>query len=128
MPSWRDDVTRWRRIHAEEASPLNAEIVKLVCGVDELAHHSLLPDVGAPDWPKLAFSAKEAFYKLDNPITGGGVRFPRCFVLVLCQLRPLWRRVCNRDEQRPDRPIRAATFGSGPGVATIDGSMPALRC
>ena len=55
---------------AEEASPLNAEIIKLVCGADELSYHALLPDVGALDWPKLAFSAKEAFYKLDNPLTG----------------------------------------------------------
>jgi 4'-phosphopantetheinyl transferase EntD len=56
---------------AECSGPLEARLHNLICLSDELAHFETLPfDTGHADWPKLAFSAKEAFYKLYRPIGG----------------------------------------------------------
>ena len=53
---------------AEESEPLSDDLLHLVCRPNELEHFSSLPSVGV-DWPKLAFSAKEAFYKCYYPDT-----------------------------------------------------------
>lgn len=53
---------------AEVADPLSADLHHLVCRPNELEHFRSLPGIGV-DWPKLAFSAKEAFYKCYYPVT-----------------------------------------------------------
>jgi len=54
-------------IDAEGAAPLEPELEALVCRKEERRHHSDLPPVEHLHWPKLAFSAKEAFYKCIYP-------------------------------------------------------------
>jgi 4'-phosphopantetheinyl transferase EntD len=44
--------------------------VALVCGPSELACFATLPSLAAGDWPMVAFSAKEAFYKCQYGLTG----------------------------------------------------------
>jgi len=53
---------------AELADPLGQELCHLVCRPSELAYFDTLSRIGV-DWPKLAFSAKEAFYKCYYPCT-----------------------------------------------------------
>ncbi len=53
---------------AEVAEPLEGDLCHLVCRPSELEHFRTLPRIGV-DWPKLAFSAKEAFYKCYYPRT-----------------------------------------------------------
>jgi 4'-phosphopantetheinyl transferase EntD len=55
---------------AETIDALEATIAEFVCLPDELAHFSTLPTLPKTNWPKLAFSAKEAFHKYYNPLTG----------------------------------------------------------
>jgi len=54
---------------AELASPLSKEIAQLVYDGQEAAHFEQLPSLTKSDWGKLAFSAKEAFYKCYYPHT-----------------------------------------------------------
>lgn len=65
-----------RREHAlgigfdvEKADPLREPLIPLVCSAVELAHQRTLPDAQGLDWCKLAFSAKESFYKCYFPLT-----------------------------------------------------------
>lgn len=53
---------------AEEAKPLGADLHHLVCRPNDLEHFRDLPRIDGLDWPKLAFSAKESFYKCHYPI------------------------------------------------------------
>jgi len=57
-------------VDAEDAGPLEESLVRLVCAPDERDHFSRLPGPPAGHWAKLAFSAKEAFYKCLQPVTG----------------------------------------------------------
>jgi 4'-phosphopantetheinyl transferase EntD len=57
-------------LDAETIDPLEDSISQLICVPDELDHFSQLPELHATNWAKLAFSAKEAFYKCHNPLTG----------------------------------------------------------
>jgi 4'-phosphopantetheinyl transferase EntD len=52
---------------AESAKPLGSELHYLVCRPNELEHFHSLPLIDGVDWPKLAFSAKESFYKCYYP-------------------------------------------------------------
>lgn len=56
---------------AEGADALKANLVDMICAADERAQIDALPaaPVGT-DWPKLAFSCKEAFYKAYYPLGG----------------------------------------------------------
>jgi 4'-phosphopantetheinyl transferase EntD len=57
-------------LDAEGADPLEADLVPLVCGPEDLAGFAGLPSLAAVDWPKLAFSAKEAWFKCQWPVRG----------------------------------------------------------
>jgi 4'-phosphopantetheinyl transferase EntD len=60
---------------AETADPLPADTRRIIYGVEEAAHFSTLPAIAGLDWPKLAFSAKEAFYKCFYPVTRRPLNF-----------------------------------------------------
>jgi 4'-phosphopantetheinyl transferase EntD len=51
----------------ETVSPLSPEIADLIYDDEEAAHFSALPEATGYEWGKLAFSAKEAFYKCYFP-------------------------------------------------------------
>lgn len=53
---------------AEEAKPLGSDLHHLVCCPNDMDHFCGLPRLEGVDWPKLAFSAKESFYKCYYPI------------------------------------------------------------
>lgn len=55
-------------LDAEANTPLDRELLPLICSPAEMASFADLPPPSAGDWPKLAFSAKEAFYKCVDPI------------------------------------------------------------
>ncbi len=54
---------------AEPAKPLPEGVDRIIYGEEEAAHFSALPAWTGLSWPKLAFSAKEAFYKCFYPVT-----------------------------------------------------------
>lgn len=63
-------------IDVEDSKPLEAALAAIICREEELAaigELSNLPDV---DWPKIIFSAKEAFYKACYPIVQLFLDFP----------------------------------------------------
>jgi 4'-phosphopantetheinyl transferase EntD len=60
---------------AETAGPLPEEARRIIYGPQEGAHFFALPMIAGLDWPKLAFSAKEAFYKCFYPITHAPLNF-----------------------------------------------------
>jgi 4'-phosphopantetheinyl transferase EntD len=62
-------------IDAEAAEPLEPASLRLVLRAEERAAHAPLPGIAGLDWPKLAFSAKEAFYKAWRPLTGLDLTF-----------------------------------------------------
>jgi len=62
-------------VDAETAGPLAPELVTLICRSDDIEHFSGLPPLKFSDWPKLTFSAKEAFYKAYRPLTGAFLDF-----------------------------------------------------
>lgn len=53
---------------AEEARSLGVDLHHLVCRPNDIEHFRELPRIDGLDWPKLAFSAKESFYKCYYPI------------------------------------------------------------
>jgi 4'-phosphopantetheinyl transferase EntD len=55
---------------AETIDPLEDSISQLICVPDEWDHFSRLPELHGTNWAKLTFSAKEAFHKCHNPLTG----------------------------------------------------------
>jgi len=60
---------------AETAGPLPADAQRIIYGPQEEAHFAALPAIAGLDWPKLAFSAKEAFYKCFYPVTHAPLNF-----------------------------------------------------
>lgn len=60
-------------LDVEQGGPLPANIVDMVCADEELDALSARQPPGPHDWPKLIFSAKEAFYKCYYPLK-------RCFL------------------------------------------------
>jgi 4'-phosphopantetheinyl transferase EntD len=60
---------------AETANPLPDDARRIVYGSEEAAHFSALPAIAGLDWAKLAFSAKEAFYKCFYPLTRTPLNF-----------------------------------------------------
>ena len=58
------------QLDAETAAPLECQTLPLICSPAETAEFPALPSPARSDWPKLAFSAKEAFYKCVDPILG----------------------------------------------------------
>ena len=57
-------------VDAETGEALEDQIAALVCGPAELAHFAALPPPPCGNWPKLAFVAKETFYKCVDPLLG----------------------------------------------------------
>ncbi|GAB3033608.1 4'-phosphopantetheinyl transferase superfamily protein [Oleiagrimonas citrea] len=53
---------------AEVAQSLESDLHHLVCRPNDLEHFCSLPHIDGVDWPKLAFSAKESFYKCYYPV------------------------------------------------------------
>jgi 4'-phosphopantetheinyl transferase EntD len=62
-------------VDAEGASPLEEGLYEFICRPDELHHFSRLPQLRESNWPKLTFSAKEAFYKYYHPQAGTFLEF-----------------------------------------------------
>jgi 4'-phosphopantetheinyl transferase EntD len=62
-------------LDAEETAPLEGSLACLVCRLEEFAHFRELPTLPTTNWAKLAFSAKEAFYKCHYPLTGDVLDF-----------------------------------------------------
>ncbi|HLY80557.1 MAG TPA: 4'-phosphopantetheinyl transferase superfamily protein [Caulobacteraceae bacterium] len=62
-------------VDAEAAEALTPRLRDFVCGPAEIAAFASLPDGPALDWGKLAFSAKEAFYKAYHPKLGAFLAF-----------------------------------------------------
>ena len=60
---------------AETAGPLPEDVRRIIYGPQEKAHLSALPALAGLDWPKLAFSAKEAFYKCFYPVAHAPLNF-----------------------------------------------------
>lgn len=60
---------------AEEAKPLGTDLHHLVCRPNDIDHFRTLPRIDGVDWPKLAFSAKESFYKCYYPSTHSFLSF-----------------------------------------------------
>lgn len=57
-------------LDAETNTPLDRELVPMICSPVETAAFTRLPPLCVGDWHKLAFSAKEAFYKCIDPVLG----------------------------------------------------------
>jgi 4'-phosphopantetheinyl transferase EntD len=57
-------------LDAEAAAHLDRDILPMICTPAETVEFAKLPPPATGNWPKLAFSAKEAFYKCVNPILG----------------------------------------------------------
>ena len=55
-------------LDAETSAPLDLELAPMICSPAELAAFARLSPPASGDWPKLAFSAKEAFYKCADPV------------------------------------------------------------
>jgi 4'-phosphopantetheinyl transferase EntD len=55
-------------IDAEDAGPLEPELEGIVCRPDETTRFGALPAPAGTSWAKLAFSAKEAFFKCYYPV------------------------------------------------------------
>jgi|HubBroStandDraft_6_1064221.scaffolds.fasta_scaffold138215_3 4'-phosphopantetheinyl transferase EntD len=55
---------------AETIDSLEDELADHICVADEFLHFANLPQPPGTNWAKLAFSAKEAFHKCHNPLTG----------------------------------------------------------
>ena len=55
-------------LDVEAADPLEPALAPRICTGDELARFRDLPELTGSDWPKLAFSAKEAVYKSYFPL------------------------------------------------------------
>lgn len=53
----------------ESAAPLPDELMPLVCSQGDREHFGTLPNFNVPEWSKIAFCAKEAFYKCQYPRT-----------------------------------------------------------
>lgn len=62
-------------LDAEQGGPLRPRLAPRVCTAAERARFERLPRLAAADWPKLAFSAKEAFYKAYFPLTRSRIGF-----------------------------------------------------
>jgi 4'-phosphopantetheinyl transferase EntD len=62
-------------IDVEENTALERSLVEIVCAPSERAYFSLLPKLPESNWEKLAFCAKEAFYKYFNPLTNNVLDF-----------------------------------------------------
>jgi 4'-phosphopantetheinyl transferase EntD len=60
---------------AETSSPLPDDVGRIIYGEEESSHFSDLPKLKGRDWGKLAFSAKEAFYKCFFPLTRKALNF-----------------------------------------------------
>lgn len=63
----REDAAAGVGLDAELAVPLATDLYHLVCRPAEFMHFAALPSIDDVDWPKLAFSAKESFYKCYYP-------------------------------------------------------------
>ncbi|MEO8114922.1 MAG: 4'-phosphopantetheinyl transferase superfamily protein [Phenylobacterium sp.] len=64
----RSSAVRGLGIDVEGADPFEPEMARLICRPDELARFAAVPGPTGSSWPKLAFSAKEAFYKCYRPL------------------------------------------------------------
>jgi 4'-phosphopantetheinyl transferase EntD len=62
-------------LDAETADPLPGQTPRHVCRPDELARFERVGPPPGSTWPKLAFCAKEAFYKCYRPLTGRSLGF-----------------------------------------------------
>ena len=62
-------------IDAEPATPLDPELHDSVCRPTERDHFQELPPLPGIDWPKVAFSIKESFYKAWFPVAGTPLDF-----------------------------------------------------
>jgi 4'-phosphopantetheinyl transferase EntD len=60
---------------AETAEPLPRELERRICSAEELAGFAAIAGAAGLGWPKLAFSAKEAFYKCFFPLTRTHLNF-----------------------------------------------------
>lgn len=56
-------------LDVETAEPLSPQMSSQICDTTEAMHFSCLPNPVGSNWGKLAFSAKEAFYKCYYPLT-----------------------------------------------------------
>ncbi len=62
-------------IDAEPATPLDPDLRGSVCRPAEHDRFRGLPPLSGADWPKVAFSIKESFYKAWFPVTGTPLDF-----------------------------------------------------
>lgn len=93
-------------IDAELAAPLDQDLYDSVCRPAERNHFQTLPRLPGTDWPKVAFSAKESFYKAWFPVT----RLPLDFTEVELTIDPVMRTVefsVLRDDDRAKWGARA---------------------
>jgi 4'-phosphopantetheinyl transferase EntD len=67
VAAWEGEV-RSIGLDLEVTAPLDSDLVTYVCNADEIDRLRTLPFVSGVDWPKLIFSAKEAFYKCYHPL------------------------------------------------------------
>jgi 4'-phosphopantetheinyl transferase EntD len=106
----RSDRARSLGVDAEASDALDDRLAALVCGPAELAHFMELPHLRCGNWPKLAFSAKEAFYKCVDPLLGELLEFDEVAVRFA-----------------PDPSGDRGAFAIGmlrPGLATTEGPLP----
>lgn len=76
-------------IDAEPATRLDPDLRDSVCRAAERDHFGTLPPLPGTDWPKVAFSIKESFYKAWFPAT----RLPLDFTEVELTIDPIARTV-----------------------------------
>lgn len=96
---------------AEGAAPLDAALARMVCRPEEFEAHQVLGAPRGSNWAKLAFSAKEAFYKCYHPLTGAFLEFSDVAVRFMAadDLRHGTFQVALRNASRP-RPARDEAF------------------
>jgi 4'-phosphopantetheinyl transferase EntD len=62
-------------IDVEENDPLEKSLAEIVCTRSELISFTTLPELPSTNWEKIAFCAKESFYKYFNPLTNSFLDF-----------------------------------------------------
>ncbi len=108
-------------LDAELDSPLRERVAQRICTPDERAHLAELPEILPSGWEKLAFSAKESFYKAYYPVARSflgfhdvGLRFDpeaQSFeVRLLRDDKPGPRRASGRFALAPPHVITAVTL------------------
>lgn len=88
-------------IDAEFDTALSERAADRICNVEERDHLGTLPPLCSGDWPKLVFSAKEAFYKAYFPVARSFLGFKDVALRFDAEARSFQARLLRDDKPGP---------------------------